>query len=95
MTEPKNAIIRQYKRLFELDEVRLEFEDAALDYIVDKAVEYKLGARGLRSICEAVMMDTMFEVPSDSERKEFTVTLDYAREKIERTAAQTALRQVG
>ena len=61
MTEPKNAIIRQYKRLFELDEVRLEFEDAALDYIVDKAVEYKLGARGLRSICEAVMMDTMFD----------------------------------
>ncbi len=95
LTEPKNAIIRQYKRLFELDDVRLEFEDAALDYIVDKAVEYKLGARGLRSICEAVMMDTMFEVPSDSDRKEFTVTLDYAREKIERTAAQTALRQVG
>ncbi len=95
LTEPKNAIIRQYKRLFELDEVRLEFEDAALDYIVDKAVEYKLGARGLRSICEAVMMDTMFEVPSESDRKEFTVTLDYAREKIERTAAQTALRQVG
>ncbi len=95
LTEPKNAIIRQYKRMFELDEVRLEFEDAALDYIVDKAVEYKLGARGLRSICEAVMMDTMFEIPSDSSCKEFTVTLDYAREKIERTAAQTALRQVG
>ena len=95
LTEPKNAIIRQYKRLFELDEVRLEFEDEALDYIVDKAVEYKLGARGLRSICEAVMMDTMFEVPSDKGCKEFNVTLDYAREKIERTAAQTALRQVG
>ena len=95
LTEPKNAIIRQYKRLFELDDVRLEFENEALDYIVDKAVEYKLGARGLRSICEAVMMDTMFEVPSDSECKEFNVTLDYAREKIERTAAQTALRQVG
>ena len=95
LTEPKNAIIRQYKRLFELDEVRLEFEDAALDYIVDKAVEYKLGARGLRSICEAVMMDTMFEIPSDKSCKEFTITLDYARDKIERTAAQTALRQVG
>ena len=95
LTEPKNAIIRQYKRLFELDEVRLEFEDEALDYIVDKAVEYKLGARGLRSICEAVMMDTMFEVPSDKGCKEFNVALDYAREKIERTAAQTALRQVG
>jgi ATP-dependent Clp protease ATP-binding subunit ClpX len=95
LTEPKNAIIRQYKRLFELDEVRLEFEDEALDYIVDKAVEYKLGARGLRSICEAVMMDTMFEIPSDKSCKEFTITLDYARDKIERTAAQTALRQVG
>lgn len=95
LTEPKNAIIRQYKRLFELDEVRLEFDDEALDYIVDKAVEYKLGARGLRSICEAVMMDTMFEIPSDKKCKEFTVTLNYAREKIERTAAQTALRQVG
>jgi ATP-dependent Clp protease ATP-binding subunit ClpX len=95
LTEPKNAIIRQYKRLFELDEVRLEFENEALDYIVDKAVEYKLGARGLRSICEAVMMDTMFEIPSDKGCKEFNVTLDYAREKIERTAAQTALRQVG
>ena len=95
LTEPKNAIIRQYKRLFELDEVRLEFEDKALDYIVDKAVEYKLGARGLRSICEAVMMDTMFEIPSDKSCKEFTITLDYARDKIERTAAQTALRQVG
>lgn len=95
LTEPKNAIIRQYKRLFELDEVCLEFEDEALDYIVDKAVEYKLGARGLRSICEAVMMDTMFEIPSDKSCKEFTITLDYARDKIERTAAQTALRQVG
>jgi ATP-dependent Clp protease ATP-binding subunit ClpX len=95
LTEPKNAIVRQYKRLFELDEVRLEFEDEALDYIVDKAVEYKLGARGLRSICEAVMMDTMFEIPSDKSCKEFTITLDYARDKIERTAAQTALRQVG
>ncbi|MBQ1990888.1 MAG: ATP-dependent Clp protease ATP-binding subunit ClpX [Rikenellaceae bacterium] len=95
LTEPKNAIIRQYKRLLELDEVRLEFEDEALDYIVDKAVEYKLGARGLRSICEAVMMDTMFEIPSDKSCKEFTITLDYARDKIERTAAQTALRQVG
>jgi ATP-dependent protease Clp ATPase subunit len=92
---PFSIKLEVFKRLFELDGVRLEFEEAALDLIVDKAVEYKLGARGLRSICEAVMMDTMFEVPSDKERKEFVVTLDYAREKIERTAAQTALRQVG
>lgn len=95
LTQPKNAITRQYERLFELDGVRLSFDGQALDYIVDKAIEYKLGARGLRSICEAIMMDTMFEVPSDKGRDEFTVTLDYAREKVERGIAHTALRQVG
>lgn len=86
LTEPKNAIVRQYERLFEMDGVKLTFEPAALDYIVDKAVEYKLGARGLRSICETVMTDTMFEVPS-SGKGSFTVTADYAREKIERNGA--------
>ena len=74
LTEPKNAIVKQYKRLFELDGVKLAFDDDALDYIVDKAVEFKLGARGLRSICEAIMMDTMFDIPSTDARK-FTVTL--------------------
>lgn len=64
LTEPKNAIIKQYQRLFELDGVKLTFDDDVLDYIVDKAVEFRLGARGLRSICEAIMMDTMFELPS-------------------------------
>ena len=64
LTEPKNAIVKQYKRLFELDGVKLSFDEAVLDYIVDKAVEFKLGARGLRSICEAIMMDTMFDIPS-------------------------------
>ena len=93
LTDPKNAIVRQYERLFEMDGVKLTFEPAALDYIVDKAVEYKLGARGLRSICEAVMTDTMFEVPS-SGSKSFTVTADYAREKLERSGA-AVLRQVG
>lgn len=82
LTEPKNAIVKQYVRLFELDGVKLTFDDEVLDYIVDKAIEYKLGARGLRSICEAIMMDAMFEVPA-SKRKTFRVKLDYARARVE------------
>ncbi|MCC8061953.1 MAG: ATP-dependent Clp protease ATP-binding subunit ClpX [Rikenellaceae bacterium] len=82
LTEPKNAIVKQYVRLFELDGVKLTFDDDVLDYIVDKAIEYKLGARGLRSICEAIMMDAMFEVPA-SKRKTFRVKLDYARSRVE------------
>lgn len=82
LTEPKNAIIKQYVRLFELDGVKLTFDDDVLNYIVDKAIEYKLGARGLRSICEAIMMDAMFEVPA-SKRKTFRVKLDYARRRVE------------
>ena len=84
LTEPKNAITKQYERLFEMDGVKLEFEPEVLDYIVDKAVEYKLGARGLRSICEAIMMDTMFEVPTAGNRK-FTVTVEYAKQKVEKS----------
>ncbi len=82
LTEPKNAIVKQYVRLFELDGVKLTFDPEVLDYIVDKAIEYKLGARGLRSICEAIMMDAMFEVPA-SKRKTFRVKLDYARSRVE------------
>ena len=78
---PKNAIVRQYKRLFELDNVTLVFADDALDLIVDKAIEYKLGARGLRSIVETVMVDAMFDVPS-SGVSDFTVTRDYVAEKL-------------
>ena len=63
LTQPKNAIIKQYEKLFEMDGVKLVFDDEVLDYIVDKAIEYRLGARGLRSICEAIMMDTMFDIP--------------------------------
>ena len=81
LTEPKNAIIRQYKKLFEIDGVKLEFTDDALDRIVDKAIEYKLGARGLRSIVETVMVDAMFEVPS-SGTKGFTVTAEYIDDKL-------------
>ena len=93
LTEPKNSIIKQYIELFKLDGIKLTFEPAVLDYIVDKAVEFKLGARGLRSICEAIMMDTMFDIPSSGERR-FEVTLPYAREKFEKKKF-LALKQVG
>lgn len=83
LTEPKNSIIKQYIELFKLDGIKLSFEPAVLDYIVDKAIEYKLGARGLRSICESIMMDSMFELPSEKSRKSFRVTLNYAKSKIE------------
>ena len=82
LTEPKNAIIRQYNHLFEMDGITLSFEEDALEYIVDKAVEFNLGARGLRSICEVIMKDLMFEAPS-AELKTFTVTKSYAEQKFE------------
>lgn len=84
LTEPKNSIIRQYIKLFEMDNVKLSFEDAVFEYIVDKAEEYKLGARGLRSIVETIMMDSMFEIPSEH-KDSFLVTLDYAKRQIEKS----------
>jgi ATP-dependent Clp protease ATP-binding subunit ClpX len=84
LTEPKNSIIRQYECLMRLDNIELKFDDDVLDYIVDKALEYKLGARGLRSICEAIMMDVMFDLPQGE--GEFRISLDYAREKVEKGA---------
>lgn len=81
LTEPKNSIIKQYVKLFAMDGVTLEFQPEVFEYIVDKAIEYKLGARGLRSIVETIMMDTMFEIPS-LEVETFTVTLDYAKEQM-------------
>ena len=83
LTEPKNSIVKQYIRLFEMDGVKLTFTDEALDYVVDKAIEFKLGARGLRSIVEAIMMDPMFEIPS-SPQKSFTVDVDFAKKQIEK-----------
>ena len=83
LTEPKNSIIRQYVKLFEMDGVKLTFQDEVFEYIVDKAVEYKLGARGLRSIVETIMMDVMFEIPSEN-KKEYEVTLDYAKLQLEK-----------
>lgn len=81
LTEPKNSIVKQYVKLFKMDGIELTFDEDALDFIVDKAVEYKLGARGLRSIVETVMMDAMFEVPS-SRKKTFVVTKDYAQTQL-------------
>ncbi|MNE15218.1 ATP-dependent Clp protease ATP-binding subunit ClpX [compost metagenome] len=78
ITEPKNAIIKQYIRLFEIDGIRLKFDAEVLDFIVEKAIEFKLGARGLRSICEAILIDAMYELPSKDE-KEFRVDLEYAK----------------
>lgn len=84
LTEPKNAIVRQYKKLFEMDGMTLDFTEDALDLIVDKAIEYRLGARGLRSIVETIMMDAMFEMPSDTEgSKHLEVTAEYALRKLE------------
>jgi ATP-dependent Clp protease ATP-binding subunit ClpX len=82
LTEPKNALIKQYKKLFEIEEIELIIEDDVLDFMVEKAMEYKLGARGLRSICENILTDAMFELPSSKE-KSFTLTLDYAKKKFD------------
>lgn len=84
LVEPKNSIVKQYQKLFEMDGIKLKFDEDALDYIVDKAVEYKLGARGLRSIVEAVMMDAMFEIPSEKV-KSFAVTLDYTKKQLNKS----------
>lgn len=85
LTEPKNSIIKQYQKLFSMDDVDFTVEEGALNYIVEKAVEYKLGARGLRSLCEAILTDAMFELPS-SDQKQLVVTKDYAEEKMTKTA---------
>lgn len=84
LTEPKNSIIKQYVKLFQMDGVALTFQQEVYEFVVDKAVEYKLGARGLRSIVETIMMDVMFDIPSQNV-KEFEVTLDFARQQMEKT----------
>ena len=84
LTESKNAIIKQYKKLFEMDEIEFTITDGALDFIVEKAIDYKLGARGLRSLCEEILTDAMFEMPSNNERK-LNVTKSYAEDKISKT----------
>ena len=89
LTEPKNSIVKQYTKLFAMDDVVLKFDDEVLDYIVEKAVEFKLGARGLRSIAETIMMDAMYEIPS-SGVKELHITLNYAKEKLSHSQIKIA-----
>ncbi|KAA6435898.1 ATP-dependent Clp protease ATP-binding subunit ClpX [Rufibacter glacialis] len=88
LTEPKNSLVKQYKRLFEMENINLEFAEDTLEYIVERAAEYKLGARGLRSICEGIMTDAMFDLPSEEQEgtTDLIITLDYAREKFEKSA---------
>jgi ATP-dependent Clp protease ATP-binding subunit ClpX len=84
LTEPKNALLKQYKKIFKADNINLKFDDDAIEYIVDKAMDLKLGARGLRSICEAIMNDAMFELPSETTIKEFVVTRELVEEKFDK-----------
>lgn len=91
LTDPKNALIKQYKKLFEYEKINLEFDEEVYDFIVDKAWDFKLGARGLRSICEAIMLDAMFDSPSKKDLEEndtFRITLNYAKEKFEQSDIQ-------
>jgi ATP-dependent Clp protease ATP-binding subunit ClpX len=86
LTEPKNSLTRQYARLFEMDGIKLKFEESVLDFIVDKSIEFKLGARGLRSIVEGILTDAMFELPSTKATKELVITHSYAEEKFRKTS---------
>lgn len=85
LTEPKNALVKQYKKLFEMEQIELEFKDGALEFIVEKAVDFKLGARGLRSICEAIINDAMFELPSDKTTDRLVINRAYAEEKFNKS----------
>ena len=85
LTEPKNALTKQYTKLFEMDGIKLRFEDNVLDFIVEKSIEFRLGARGLRSIIEGILTDAMFELPSNKTTKELRIDLSYAEEKFRKT----------
>ena len=84
LTEPRNALIKQYKKLFELEGIKLTIEEEVLNFMVEKAMEYKLGARGLRSICEGILIDAMYELPSTNETS-FTLDIEYARRKFDKS----------
>ncbi|MCO4293739.1 ATP-dependent Clp protease ATP-binding subunit ClpX [Solitalea sp. MAHUQ-68] len=92
LVEPKNSLIKQYVKLFSYEGIKLSFDDEVLEYIVDKAMEFKLGARGLRSICEAIMIDHMFELPSVNDVKELVISIDYAKDKFEKSASMKKLK---
>lgn len=85
LTKPKNALTKQYEKLFEMEDIELVFDETAIEFIVEKATEYKLGARGLRSICETIITDAMFEMPSDTETKKLVITKKYAAEKFDKS----------
>ena len=85
LTEPKNALVKQYAKLMKMEDVTLTFAQSGIDFIVEKAVEYNLGARGLRSICEAIVTDAMYELPSDDSVKELVIDGDYARLKFDKS----------
>lgn len=87
LVEPKNALVKQYKKLFALENIELEFADDIIDFIAEKALEYKIGARGLRSICEAIMTDAMFELPSQKNKQKFVIDRAYAESKLDKTLA--------
>lgn len=87
LVEPKNALVKQFTRLFEMDSVALHFDEAVMEFIVDKAIEFKTGARGLRSILEAILTDSMFDIPSDGKHKELRITADFARKQLSRTSS--------
>ncbi|GLB51048.1 ATP-dependent Clp protease ATP-binding subunit ClpX [Neptunitalea chrysea] len=89
LTEPKNAIVKQYEKLFAMDNIELSISDEALDYIVEKAIEYKLGARGLRSLCEAILTDAMFQLPSDKDVSAFHVSKQYAESMLNKAIIST------
>ncbi|MBR6273202.1 MAG: ATP-dependent Clp protease ATP-binding subunit ClpX, partial [Bacteroidales bacterium] len=82
LTEPKNALVKQFTKLFAMDGITLTFEDDALNFMVEKAIEFKLGARGLRSIMEAILNDAMFEMPSDQKSSSLTITREYAEKRL-------------
>jgi ATP-dependent Clp protease ATP-binding subunit ClpX len=85
LSEPKNSLIKQYSKLFHLEDIKLSFTDDALDFIAGKALEYNLGARGLRSICEAIMTDAMYELPSRDDVSTFEISREYAEEKLNKS----------
>jgi len=85
LIEPKNSLVKQFIKLFAMDKINLSFEDDALDFMVDKSVEFKLGARGLRSIMEAILTDAMFDLPSDGDISDLRITLEYAESKFKKS----------
>ena len=89
LTEPKNAILKQYTKLFKIDNINLSFEKGAIEQIVNKAIEYKIGARGLRSICEIIMLDDMFRLPSDKKAKDLLLTQEYVKKKLNKLSLES------